>query len=86
MNRGIYRIRFYEGMIKRIKRQLEQGLCHPDWGKKEIARCERFIEKRKKAISKKRLTTDKKLKNPPGLSAERVLIFSVPLTVYQRPR
>jgi hypothetical protein len=47
-------VKAYEGAIKRVRRDLERGECHPSWGKKLVSKLENIHDKKEKAISKKR--------------------------------
>jgi hypothetical protein len=48
------RIEQYKESIKRVQRAIEQGECHPSWGKNLRGRYEKAIDKKQKALEKKR--------------------------------
>jgi len=41
------------GYLNHVRRLVEREECHPDWGKKRIARMEKLVEQKEKKISKK---------------------------------
>jgi len=44
----------FKGQIALLQRKIEQGECHPSWGKRAIAQFEKRIIKKEKAIRQRR--------------------------------
>ena len=53
---GYRTIQRVESGIKNVRKLMEGDECHPDWGRKRIARAQMVIEEKENKLDKKRMS------------------------------